>query len=175
MAQGSGPYPEAEDSVSISLEQKRAEKEELESFLADVQAGTDPEWEAVQVPAWKNRTVWVRSLTSGERARLRREGYRQVKNDQGEPYLQETGELEPLLVEMAVYVEIGGKKQKLFKPTPESRALIKRQRGGGLDELIATALRLSGMTKKAEEEAQKDFLKDPQNPGSDSDWPEISE
>jgi hypothetical protein len=164
--------PTAEEAPVSNFAAKKADKEDLDAFLADVGAGTDAEWESYVVPAWNNRTVWVRSLTSGERSRVRREGYRQVKDPTtGELTLVETGELEPLIVLLAAYRNKGDAKP-LFPQDPKGHALLKRQRAGVLDELVAAVLRMSGMTKKEEKQAADDFLSS-QTSGSDSDSLEI--
>ena len=164
----------ADQDQVVSLEEKRNAREELDAFLADVQAATEPEWEAVTVPAWNGRTVFVRGLSVAERVRLRSEGYRPDKREDGEVYYRETGNLEPLLVQLTVYVEVAGRKQRLFQPDAKTMDLIRRQRGGALDDLVAVALRLSGLAKSSSEEAKQDFLSDPTN-SPDSEWPEISE
>lgn len=153
-----------------NIQEVRSAREMLDTILEDVQAGGEPEWEEVAVPAWKGRKVWVRGLTLAERTKVRRDGYRPAKNDDGEIYYQETGELEPMLLAMTVYVEIAGRKERLFRDAA-SRQVLKRQRGGALDELVATALRLSGLAGSSAQEAKEDFLSD-QTSSSDSDSPE---
>jgi hypothetical protein len=165
-----------EDETVNTFSSKRAEKDERDSFLQDVEAGAEPEWEAVVVPEWKNRTVWVRSLTAGERAKWRRQGYRTRRDETGESIIEETGEAEPLLIQMSVYLELSnGQRKQAFPQDAAGRDLIKRQRGGGAnDRLVEVALRISGLTKKKEDEAAEDFLLSPTNT-DDSDSPETSE
>jgi hypothetical protein len=163
---------EPEDHTVTSLAEVRSEKEELAAFLEDIKGGTDAAWEPVVVPAWNGRTVHVRSLTTGERSRLRREGYKALRNEEGDMVLQETEDLEPLLIELSCYADIGGKKHRLFKSTADSRLVLKRQKAGTMDELISTALRLAGLSTKADEEAGKDSTAS-LTAGPDSDSPEI--
>lgn len=150
------------------LQEARSARDFLDSVMDDVRAAAEPDWQAVTVPAWRNREVWVRGLTLAERVEVRRKGYKPVRDEDGELHYEETGELELMLLERSVYVDVDGRKQKLFRG-PDARAILKRQRGGALDELVAVAMRLSGFIKGAEEEAKQDFLSDPTNSlGSDS-------
>lgn len=163
----------AEHEDVTDLQEVRSAREMLDSILEDVKAATDPEWEEVEVPAWNNRKVWVRGLTMTERVRIRRDGYEPAKSKDGEIFYKETGELEPMLLALTVYVEVAGRKQRLFH-NQDALKVLRNQRGGALDDLVAVALRLSGLVKGASEEAADDFLSDPTS-SSDSDWPEISE
>ena len=127
------------------------------------------------MPAWNGRTVFVRGLSVAERVRLRSEGYRPDKRDDGEVYYRETGNMEPLLIQMSVYVEVAGRKQRLFQADAKTMDLIRRQRGDAMDALVAVALRLSGLAKSSSEKAKQDFLKEQENVSDDFGWPEISE
>lgn len=169
----SNHLPPVQHEDVTDLQEVRSARQEIESFLEDVKAAAEPEWEQVAVPAWNNRKVWVRGLTLTERVRIRRDGYEPAKSKDGEIFYKETGELEPLLLGLTVYVEVGGRKQRLFH-NQDALKILRNQRGGALDELVAVALRLSGLAKGASEEATDDFLSDPTN-SSDSDSPEIWE
>lgn len=159
-----------EDTTGVSFSEKKAARDEVSSFLADVEAGTEAQWESVVVPEWSNRTVWVRGLNVGERAKLRRDGYVVSTDERGEKTLRETPESDCILLIAACHVDVNGQKIRLFKDDPQHRALIKRQRGGVLDKLITTALKLSGLLDE-EKKTEADFLASLNN-GSDSDWPE---
>lgn len=153
------------------LQGVRSARAELDAILEDVKIGAEPEWEEVEVAAWGGRKFWVRGLTLAERVVLRRDGYEPAKDASGEIYYKETGNMEAVLLERCVYVDIAGRKQRLFKGDG-ARDLIKRQRAGVLDDLVSTALRMSGLAKQSADEAAEDFLSDPtSSPGSE--LPEI--
>lgn len=155
---------------------KKAERDELDAFLTDVEVGAEPEWESLVIPEWNGRTVWIRSLTAGERAKWRRQGYRTRRNEEGDSVVEETGEAEPLLIQMSTYIELSdGSRKRAFPQDESGRNLIKRQRGGGAnDRILEVALRISGLTRKKEDETVADFL-GTEKSSSDSDSPESSE
>jgi hypothetical protein len=144
----------AERDDIANFAQAKQEKDELAAFLDDIKGATEPEWEAVVVPAWGDRTVWVRSLTLQERGRLQSEGFQQTKDADGQWVNRPTPDLEPLVVEMTCYAEIGGKKVRLFRTGADARSVLRKQRSGSTDELVKVAMRLAGFGEKAEEAAK---------------------
>lgn len=154
------------DDEVVSIGDKRAERDELSALLSDIEASCEPDWQQVDMPEWKGRTVWVRSLTAGERSMVLNKGYTQATNEAGESYSKPNGLLQVLIAQIATYVEVGGKKVRVFKP--DQVKLIQKLKGPVLDRLVTPVLELSGLTKSAAEKAKDDFLEE-ENNSSDSD------
>lgn len=154
------------DEDVTNLSSKRAKKEAYDAFIADIEASCEPDWKEIEMPEWKGRKVWVRSLTAGERSMVLNRGYTQGTDENGQPYSKPNGKLQSLIAEVATYWENGGDRVRVFNDG--NKHLIQKLKGPILDRLVTPVLELSGLTKSAADKAKDDFLEAEKN-SSDSD------
>lgn len=171
---------EQDTPTTTDFGEKRKRQLAIEAALAeahnDVMDGMEPEWRAVVVPRWNNRTVWIRGMSMGEREQWRKVAFKTTLDETGQSVSKDTGEFNSYLLHLTAYIEVEGEKVRLFPDYKKHRGLILGQ-FDALADITAVALDMSGLSKKAQEKVAADFLAPETTPndGGDIDSLEIWE